>query len=274
MKTQLKIDNFHLKIIAMVTMFIDHFAAILLSPLSPLYVPMRIIGRMAFPLFAFVVYEGSVHSKKPWHYLARLILMFFIVGVGIYIIGAITPYPLTITRNIFVDLVTIALTIILLRQKGWLKLFALLPIGYIILAVYLQFPNPFYPDYELYGVTLGIGFYLINLATTYLNQQKLKALNIDIHDIEKTSDYRFYKNVYAIIYLITVNIIWYFLALSKLTLITMEIQSYAILAGVPLLFYSQNRGYNQKWFQYGSYLFYPVHLILLYVISLIVNIFI
>lgn len=82
-----------LKIIAIVTMFIDHFAAILLADIvkyryqtlymndaslitkDPVYITMsimRIIGRLAFPIFCFLVVEGFLHTRSKLKYAARM----------------------------------------------------------------------------------------------------------------------------------------------------------------------------------------------------------
>ena len=89
-----------LKIIAIVTMFIDHFAAILvlnyllhvipndfqsaeeekawfidhpsIATLNTVYVVMRLIGRFAFPLFAFLIVEGFQHTRSVKKYAINL----------------------------------------------------------------------------------------------------------------------------------------------------------------------------------------------------------
>ncbi len=54
----------------MVTMFIDHFGAML----YPDVLIFRIIGRLAFPIFAFLIAEGCIHSKNKKNYLKRILL--------------------------------------------------------------------------------------------------------------------------------------------------------------------------------------------------------
>ena len=48
-------------------------------------------------------------------------------------------------------------------------------------------------------------------------------------------------------------------------------QLYAIISGAFILLYNGKRGYNAKWFQYGSYLYYPLHLMVLVIIYIISN---
>ena len=70
---------FKLKIIACITMLIDHFGAIILMPLldepwfyAEIYELTRGIGRIAFPIFAYLVAQGCIHTKDIRKYLLRL----------------------------------------------------------------------------------------------------------------------------------------------------------------------------------------------------------
>ena len=64
-------SSFVLKIIAAVTMFIDH-AGLLLFPEWDF---MRIIGRLAFPIYAFCIAEGFRHTKNRKLYFLRVFLL-------------------------------------------------------------------------------------------------------------------------------------------------------------------------------------------------------
>ena len=82
------LSSFHLKIIAMVIMVIDHIGAYLIPASSPWYLPLRILGRISFPIFAFLIVEGIHYSKKPLLYLLRLAIL----GIILFIIASIMLY--------------------------------------------------------------------------------------------------------------------------------------------------------------------------------------
>lgn len=61
---------FHLKLIALATMIVDHIGVVLVP------VPfLRNIGRVAFPLYAFLIAEGCRHTRSRERYLLRLGLL-------------------------------------------------------------------------------------------------------------------------------------------------------------------------------------------------------
>ena len=73
---------FKLKIIACIAMLIDHFGAAILLPgldepwfSMEIYILTRSIGRIAFPIFAYLIAQGCVHTKNIGKYLLRLGLL-------------------------------------------------------------------------------------------------------------------------------------------------------------------------------------------------------
>lgn len=72
------ISGSSLKIIAISAMFLDHVGAIFLSAFPAPYYALRLIGRIAFPIFAFLLVEGFLHTKHLKKYCLRLTLFAFL----------------------------------------------------------------------------------------------------------------------------------------------------------------------------------------------------
>ena len=70
-KVGLNIDTNLLKLIAMIAMFIDHSVKMLF----PQYPIMRIIGRIAFPIYAYCIAVGCVYTKDMLKYFKRIVLL-------------------------------------------------------------------------------------------------------------------------------------------------------------------------------------------------------
>ena len=72
-----------LKMIALITMTIDHVGVILL----PQYPILRIIGRLSFPIFAYMVAEGCHYTHDIKKYAARLFLFAVVVFIGAFVMA-------------------------------------------------------------------------------------------------------------------------------------------------------------------------------------------
>lgn len=81
-------NAFALKWIAILTMAVDHIGAVL----YPDAVWLRVIGRLSFPLFCFVLVEGFFHTSHLPRYLGRL---------GVFALLAEVPYDLALTHRYF-----------------------------------------------------------------------------------------------------------------------------------------------------------------------------
>ena len=138
-------SSFILKVVALITMAIDHVGMVLpmmypyndfIYELSNVF---RCIGRLALPLFVFMIVEGVIHTKNFKGYLIRLGAMAGLISIA-FIVMQYTPvrqytYGLLRAGNIFIDLILVAIAIYCLNHPKWyIKLLTLLPLAFSILS--------------------------------------------------------------------------------------------------------------------------------------------
>lgn len=217
----IQLTSNELKLIALAAMTVDHIGALLL----PQYSVLRIIGRLAFPIFAYMIAEGCRHTSHRLRYP----LTIFCVGIVVQLLFWYTRQSLY--QHI---LITFTLSILLIysleqaSEKGgvWIiaAVFALAAVSFICLFLASFLPGRgFRIDYGLCGVLLPV---LIFAAQT--RAQKLLAAAI---------------------------------GLTGVCIAMGGIQWYSLLALPLLALYRGQRGtYRLK---YLFYAYYPIHLMIL-----------
>lgn len=223
------LTNNQLKIIAMVSMLFDHVG----KELLPQYPILQIIGRLAFPIFAYMIAEGCFYTKNKIKYF----LTIFILGTGCQIVYSIAEH--SFYQNV---LITFSLSIALIfslenfrikkeKLSGIILFFTVLIVSILTIVLPLLLEEyGFQIDYGIYGVLLPV-------AVFYGKDKERKI-------------------VYAI---------------GVLALLAHSfgggIQWFSLLSVPILALYNQKRGkYNIKPL---FYIFYPAHLVVIYLISLV-----
>ena len=266
------LSAFWLKIIAMVMMIFDHIGAIILfhysinepsSFLASLYEPFRIIGRFSFIIFAFLVVDGVTHTSNKIKYLSRLLILSLVMTLGELC------FTHTYSGNPITTLFLGALTIVLLNLPKFYKLTACIPCIYVILSDLDIIP--FKNEYGIYGFFLIIGFYLSLIVSKFLLEYYSSVNNLDIEIFANEQMIHKYRLIISCIFIFSYNLAWYLIypSWNNIPLIDMSLQVYSTFAIFPLFIYSGKRGYNSKWFQYGCYIFFPAHILIIYFISLL-----
>ena len=138
-----------LKVIAMVTMVIDHTACYFISD-GWEYECMRGIGRIAFPIFAFLIAEGYRHTRRKWDYGRNLLIFAFISEI---------PWMLLHTdgsHNVLFTLLAGFCCIAILDKLRSHKVMLILLV--LLIAFSASVLNS---DYGIQGVALILIFYLL-----------------------------------------------------------------------------------------------------------------
>ncbi len=210
-----------LKWIAIVTMTIDHVGAILYSEFTVL----RVIGRLSFPLFAYLLMLGMENTRNINKYFIRLFIFAFISQAPFFLALNSGPFD---SLNIFFTLSAGLLFIHLFKKNS---VFVVVP---LLASLILPF------DYGIYGIAV-IGCMYILKKNTKVGVFSLVLLNI-------------------------------------LFLVPWSIQFLSISA-IPLILLHKNGFLTTKreiceeftipmWRKYIFYIYYPLHLTLLYIMKL------
>ncbi len=251
-------------------MTIDHFARMVsyfhpnLLSNSTLLV-FQIIGRISFPIFAFLVVESMIHTRNRLKYLFRLLFLAIICDLSFYLVS--NEYWGNPITTLFLG----GLFIYLFENKKWyIKCLSILPILYVILISFEIIP--LYSMYDLYGFILIILFYLSEYLTKVFCNIYHK-----IYQIDQEAFYNKYsfltRIIINILLLIIFNIlIWMINPCYHEKNIFIDdpvLQLYSLLAIPFLIIYNGKKGYNKEWIKYLFYLYFPLHLIVLYLFMII-----
>ncbi len=229
---------FCIKILAVTFMVIDHIGAFLF----PQFFAFRMIGRLSFILFAWLIANGARHTKHPKQYLIRLFAFGCISQIP-YTLLLRTAYPGFWEWNIFFTLSLGLIAIHILGRFG--RPYATIP----LIAVGVFFIEFFigHMTYGVYGVLSILLFY------TFFTYPKKMLIS------QATLAGLFY------------TLPLFFTGLPFGTLYTQYPASLAQplgLLAIPIIAsYNGNIGPKMKWLFYA---FYPVHLLILYGIRMFI----
>lgn len=290
------LSSFWIKILAIVLMTLDHLGMYFAMqyPMNQTLIDLsnvfRVLGRLSLPLFIFLIAEGVRHTRSVGKYLLRLGIVGSIISI-VFILFTFTnlfPAATSLYRygNVFLDLVLVALTLYFLNHQDYrMKFLTLLPVAYSILSFIVKgieannvieihwFPYFLNMQYDWVSIALGLGFYYsYKFADIFLDYLKDKS-GIEKSIWVENGSYRFVTNLFFI--LVNVFVITFQFAFIYLwpngVFWDAGTQLYAILSSALLLFYSGKRGYNAKWFQVGTYMYYPLHILIIAIIFIVQN---
>jgi len=283
----LLLSGFWIKILAFLTMTIDHIGVMFDIT------PFRYIGRLSLPLFCFLIAEGVMHTKNFKKYALRLGVMAVVISL-IIIASETIPFfhdlhlGLRYEGVIFIDLLLGSLAVYCLMNKRWhIKLLAILPFAYGIASFIamafddcgcygevLWFPYFLRTQYGWYGIALIVGFYLAHLLTGLFFKGQSLVSGIDAETYKGTRTEQIASNLISVVMLAIITLCYFFVhnIMSQFIYVRViyQVQLLAIISGAFILLYNGTRGYNKKWFQYGSYIYYPLHLAIIAAIAAIV----
>lgn len=251
-----------IKIVAMVSMLIDHIGVIFYPQVGWL----RVIGRIAFPIFAYGIAMGFHYTRDRKMYALRLLIFSIISQVPYMWLNAWASFiPYRINQ---IPQLLYAVGVLLVLEKGLKERVQLKKYLWIALSLVLAF----IPDvllslspglsfgYGTYGVLMSmlfyvfrhdwlkilVGYLLLSFLGAYLSIVRIYAAHFD------QSWWENFKNVS--VNLEALNIATYLPRFSGHFLQTASIMA------LPILYVSEKRPTNFKLNRWIVYWFYPVHI--------------
>lgn len=219
-------SSFTLKIIAIITMLCDHIGRCFFGNFSFL----NCLGRVSFPLFAFQLTNGYVHTKNLKKYYIRLFLFAIISQI---------PFSLfisTFMENVFYLNIFFTLLLGLITITIWDKIKNKV-LSIFLCIVIIAIAELIHVDYGAWGVLIILTLYLFREKKWLLFLSYL--LIVPLHFLPGMIKTNFYlPNVLLCIY--------------------------TILPICFIMIYNKKQGKKMKYFFYA---FYPVHLLILYFLS-------
>lgn len=254
-----------LKIIAVLFMILDHIAEYLYPYIYPnVYYILRSIGRMAMPIFVYLLVQGFFYTKNLKRYILRIFILAFITQFLIFALGCVnktfyTNYTISVNQYLNV-IFSYGFSLMLLSVIDRRKMFSnlnnslnlLLDLIVLIFVVFIYLNLNI--EFKMQVPVLFIEIYLIEkIFIDSKNNLLLKnnnKLNVK------------YKIIYMSFILVSIFI--------SMFLVDYEIgNKYVILLSIiPIFLYNGNRGKNSKTIQFTFYYFYPIHQFVLYVIAM------
>ena len=229
-------NSFVLKIIACFSMLMDHLGYVVIGSTSFF----NCIGRLAFPIFAFQLTEGYSHTKNLKKYFFRLLIF-----------ACLSQIPFMLFSSIFTEEITINIIFVLVLGLLFMTIYdkfnKILGITFgIVLAILAQL---LHFDYGWYGLAIIMIFHIF---------KKHKILMSTCFIIAT-----FTKYIVSIVDLGVLTILNVFTTINLYSLLCLS----TCLALIFISLYNNKKGPDSKYF---LYVFYPVHLLILYLLNFII----
>ncbi len=169
----ISLNRTQLKAIAVVTMTLDHIGAALIPRTLLLYPILRIIGRIAFPIFCFFLVEGFFYTKDRKKYILRLLLFALIAEIpfdfGLYMTMDTFTYRFAFAHQNTLFTLSIGFITMMLLEKYKEKMpsYSMPALFLCMIALLLaQFLNT---DYGMFGVFFILSLYYRKTLFHFVN---------------------------------------------------------------------------------------------------------
>lgn len=243
-RCRMETSSLSLHLIAMVCMLCDH----LWGSIVPGNDWLTCIGRVAFPIFAFLIVEGYFHTKNLKKYIRRLVVFALLSEIPFNLaMGSRIFYP--IHQNVLWSfLIALGLLHWNEKTKAKGKLWARIAVG---------------------ALTVGIG-YIVGLLTM-VDFYHAGILTVLVFYFFRERKWWGYLGQLVGLWYVNMELLGgfgYEISFGGETYFFIR-QGFALLALLPIWLYHGKQGYHSKLLQYACYAFYPVHLLILGIIKML-----
>lgn len=233
-----------LKCLALLLMLLDHTWATVASD----HMWLTYVGRLAFPIFAFQIAEGFLRTSDRKRYARRLLLFALLSEIPFnYLMaaGPIYPFHQNVMFTLLLGLLTIGSIEALRQKRTWRALLVCL----LQVALYLLLATLLLVDYGALGVLTVVVFYLFpGFPFAWIGQLVgMVFLHITAFKGE----------------MLLISIFGH--------TVSFPTQGFAVLALLPIWLYNGKKGRGGKALQWGTYIFYPLHMLVLYGLALLLH---
>lgn len=266
-KKSFDLSSASLHIIAMILMFCDHLCMTLLNNQMWLH----LIGRIAFPIFAFMIVEGFYHTSNLKKYLLRMLIFALISEIPFDLMcGGVWFYGTQ--QNVMWTYIISVLAILLIELTKKIKkpvpkyiVFAIVTPITLLLAFIVGTLTMV--DYFGGGVLMVLIFYLFreDRILSFEVKYPKKWMSITAKWINRLLQVFF---VWQICYELIGGLCYNINIFGKTYEVVVE--SFGILAMIPIFLYKGRKGYSSKPFKYFNYAFYPAHIAILVLLQFII----
>ena len=241
-KRKFDVSSAGLHILAMLFMLSDHAWATIAQSQEW----MTCVGRIAFPIFAFLIAEGYHHTGNFKKYILRMLVFALISEIPFNLMyggSVIYPYHQNVLWTFIIALLGIRL-VDWVKEKGRLWLTVLVAAAVITVGTLLGFLCM--TDYYGFGVLMVFLFHFFRGRRWWCFLGQLAGMYF--LNMELMGGYCYIVDIFG-----------------RETEIMQ--QSFALLALIPIWLYRGRQGHHSKAFKYFCYAFYPAHILLLVLIS-------
>jgi len=208
---------------------------------------MTCIGRLAFPIFAFLTVEGFFHTKNLKRYMGRMLIFALIseIPFNLMLSGSlIYPFHQNVLWSFLISLGLMWINEkAQAKKKWWLNL--LTAAGTLLLGWFLGLIS--FADYYQAGVMMTMAFYFFHGKKWWHYAGQLLAMK--------------YINFYM------GGMVYEFMLFGKE--MSFPQQGFAIFALIPIWLYNGQKGTQSKWLKWFNYAFYPAHMLILWLLMLL-----